>query len=657
MLVVQRTGWGKSLVYFLATRLLRDQGAGPTLLISPLLALMRNQIAAAERIGVRAASMNSENPEEWGEIKRRIRLGAVDVLLISPERLANEQFRQEVLLPVAPRIGLFVVDEAHCISDWGHDFRPDYRRIARVIQALPRPVPVLATTATASERVVADVVAQLRIPLRVLRGPLVRTSLRLQTMHMPSAATRLGWLAEQVPMIPGSGIIYALTVRDTKQVAEWLQSQAIDAHAYSGSTPSEERSALEERLLRNEVKALVATSALGMGFDKPDLGFVVHFQRPASVVHYYQQVGRAGRALAEAYGILLSGSEDAEIADYFIRTAFPPEAHVEAILTALEKAVAGLTLTEIEREVNLTRGQLEKALKILSTDTPAAVGKLGSRWVRNPVRYIVDRKKVAQLCRLRREEQHRMDLYVRSEQCLMEFLARELSDPHAAACGRCSVCVGKPLVPIGCSPQRVEAAERFLRRCVHPIEPRSRWPGDALASRGWSGQIPEHLRAAPGYALSHWGDAGYGPLVRRGKLIEERLPDELVERAREWVRTWRPEPAPTWITCVPSTRHPGLVRDFTLRLARALGLRFVDCIISLGSAEPQKNMQNSYQQAKNIANVFRVQRWPGISGPVLLVDDTVDSRWTFTVLAVQLRAAGSGKVFPLALASTAGRDA
>ncbi len=309
LLVVQRTGWGKSLVYFLTTRLLRERGAGPTLLVSPLLALMRNQIVAAGRLGVRAATINSSNREDWEVVAAQLRSDEVDLLLISPERLANDEFREQLLLPVANRIGFFVVDEAHCISDWGHDFRPDYQRITRVLQALPRNIPVLATTATANDRVVDDIGSQLGRGLQVSRGPLMRESLQLQNFRLPSQSSRMAWLAEQVPRLPGSGIIYTLTVRDAERVAGWLRSQDIAAYAYHADVEAAAREDLERRLLGNRLKALIATTALGMGFDKPDLGFVIHFQRPGSVVHYYQQVGRAGRAVPQAYGILLSGSE------------------------------------------------------------------------------------------------------------------------------------------------------------------------------------------------------------------------------------------------------------------------------------------------------------------------------------------------------------
>jgi ATP-dependent DNA helicase RecQ len=651
LLVVQRTGWGKSLVYFLATRLLRERGAGLTLLISPLLALMRNQILAAQRLGISAATINSANQDDWPAVRAAVQAGHVDLLLVSPERLANDEFRQRVLAPVAGHIGLLVVDEAHCISDWGHDFRPDYRRIVRIVQALPSTVPVLATTATANDRVVKDVAAQLGQTLQVMRGPLVRASLRLQNIHLSSPAARMAWLAHHLPSLPGSGIVYTLTVRDAQRVAEWLRTQGIDAGAYWGGLEGPAREALEERLLGNQIKALVATTALGMGFDKPDLGFVIHFQRPGSVVHYYQQVGRAGRALDHAYGIMLSGDEDEEISDYFIQTAFPPEAHVEEVLRALDEAQDGLTLTGLEAATNLSRSQLMKVLKLLAVETPAPVIKEGSRWYAGPVSYTPDRQKIERLIAIRHQEQARMRAYLHSRDCLMAFLCRELDDPRAEPCGRCAACAGRPVLSESYPPALAHQAALFLRRGDQEIEPRRQWPGNALAAEDWRGAIPPALQAEPGRALSRWGDGGWGDLVKRGKLHEGRFSDELVRAAVELLRQrWQPEPAPAWVTCVPSLTHPTLVAGFAERLARAVRLPFVPCVKKVRPTEPQKRMQNSYHQARNLAGAFSIEPWAGIGGAVLLVDDMVDSRWTFTVVAALLRAAGSGPVFPLALA-------
>ncbi|MDQ3327342.1 MAG: RecQ family ATP-dependent DNA helicase [Chloroflexota bacterium] len=652
LLVVQRTGWGKSVVYFLSTRLLRDEGAGPTLLISPLLSLMRNQIQMAERMGIRATTINSSNRGEWADVTAAITRDEVDVLLVSPERLANDAFREEVLLPATARLGLFVVDEAHCISDWGHDFRPDYLRITRVLQAVPRTVPVLTTTATANDRVVEDVVAQLGHGITVSRGSLMRESLQLQTIQLPGQAERMAWLAAHVPTMWGSGVIYALTIADAQRLAEWLQLRGIDAHAYWGGLDPEQRVDLEQRLLGNELKALVATTALGMGFDKPDLGFVIHYQRPGSVVHYYQQVGRAGRAVASAYGILLSGAEDAEITNYFIETAFPPEGHVDEVLAALHTAEDGLSAPQIERDINLSRSQIEKVLKLLAVRAPAPVAKEGARWYATAIPYAPDTEKVAHLTAIRRAEQARMQEYVEARECLMLFLARELDDANPAPCGRCAVCRGGPLISEAYPLSLVEQATQFLRRSDRPIQPRRQWSYNVFRGDGAGGGIPADLRAETGRSLCIWGDAGWGELVRTGKhggWFDEVLVAATVAMIRE---RWRPAPGPAWVTCVPSLTHPALVPDLAGRIAEALSLSFVPCILKVRDTEPQKEMQNSYQQAHNLAGAFTVAPEQVRPEPVLLVDDMVDSRWTFTVTAALLRAAGSGPVYPLALCET-----
>ena len=658
LLVVERTGWGKSMVYFLATRLLRDAGAGVSVLISPLLALMRNQLAAAERIGVRAATINSTNREEWDQVAAACRAEQVDILLVSPERLSNDQFREEVLAHIAPRAGLLVVDEAHCISDWGHDFRPDYRRIVRVLQALPANVPVLATTATANDRVVADVMRQMGDQIELVRGPLVRESLSLQNIAMPSPAARMAWLAERIPELPGSGIVYTLTQRDAELVAEWLRINGIQAEAYHAGIDSDEeggsrREELERRLLANDLKALVATVALGMGFDKPDLGFVIHYQRPSSVVHYYQQVGRAGRAVDHAYGILMCGEEDDRIAEYFIQSAFPPQAHVAGILAELDRVEGGLSVIQLEAKLNLRHGAIEKAIKFLSVESPSPVTKIGAKWnvTAAAATYRINAAYVEAITAIRRQEQAQMTAYMAHPGCLMEYLARALDDPHAGPCGKCAACRGAPLLSPEINLDLANRAAIFLRRSYQPLPPRKRWPaGGAFPIYGFNGLIGGELIAQEGRALSLWRDAGWGGMVAQGKYEAGRFSEQLVAACVAMIQAWGPTPAPQWVACIPSQKHPELVPDFAQRLAAALGLPFHACLRKVRDNPPQKEMQNSFRQAANLDGVFATDGPPVPPTPCLLVDDIVDSRWTFTVAAALLRRAGCAAVLPLALA-------
>lgn len=653
MLVVQRTGWGKSLVYFLTTRLLRDRGAGPTLLVSPLLALMRNQIEAAGKLGIRPVTINSTNRGDWDSVGQQVRDNAVDVILVSPERLSHEGFQRDVLTPLAARAGLFVVDEAHCISDWGHDFRPDYRRITALLQRLPANIPVCATTATANSRVVEDILHQLGPMLELSRGPLVRHSLRLQTVPLADSAAKLAWLARHLPRFEGSGIVYALTVRWSERIAEWLGKKGIVARAYHASLPPEERLEREELLQANRIKALVATTALGMGYDKADLGFVVHFGQPTSVVHYYQQVGRAGRAIDKAYGVMLSGGDDREIGDYFIEGAFPPEAQLSRVLEHLEASEQGMTLNELQAAVNITHDGLERLLKTLACESPAPVVKVESRWAVTAERYDMERRRqlVARLTERRRQEQQQMDAYGKHRGCLMEFLARALDDPTAAPCGLCAPCKNQHDALRDVPEELRLQALAFLGQAHVPIEPRKQWQAGAHGNPAWKGRIAAELQMETGRALCILNDPGLGELVLAGKYQTGTFDPKLVASLADMVRHWKPVPPPTWVTCVPSQSHPGLVPDLASNLAERLGLPFVAAVAKVGSNQPQKKMANSWQQAHNLTGVFRVTARPPMAGPVLLVDDIVDSRWTLTVVSALLREAGSGPVFPIALAA------
>jgi ATP-dependent DNA helicase RecQ len=648
-LVVQRTGWGKSLVYWIATRVRRDEGHGPTLIISPLLALMRNQIAMAARLGLRAATINSGNVDEWTAIHDGLAADAIDVLLISPERLANERFTTEILPSIQGSIGLFVVDEAHCISDWGHDFRPDYRRIERILKALDPRVPVLATTATANDRVVQDVADQLGQGATVLRGPLARHSLQLDAIVLENQAERLGWLAERIPLMPGSGIVYCLTVADTQRVATFLRSQGIDAHPYNADLSTDEREALEDALVANEMKALVATVALGMGFDKPDLGFVIHYQRPGSAIAYYQQVGRAGRAVEHAYGVVLSGREDDDIAEFFMDKAFPPTANMHEILRALE-AVPSMTIGRLEKSVNLGRGRITQALKLLELD--GAVARDGGRYVRTGEPWVQDEERIARVIAARRAELEQMQAYMRHEGCLMAFLIDLLDDPDPAPCGRCANCTGEGL-PRAVDDELVRAAVSFLRRDLRTIKPRLQWAPDAVD--GLSGRItPPNL---VGMALSVFGDAGWGRDVQRGKNVDGAFSRDLVDGSAKAIQDRRrPSPAPAWVTAVPSGARPGLVEGFARSLARRLDLPYAAVFTVSDAAEPQHSMQNSAQQLRNAHTKLAIDGSAVLDGPVLLVDDLVDSGWTLTVAGWLLRQEGSGEVLPFALAAANARD-
>jgi ATP-dependent DNA helicase RecQ len=641
VVVVKRTGWGKSAVYFVATRLLRDAGAGPTLLVSPLLSLMRDQIAKAEGIGIRAATINSTNLDQWREIEAELAAGQVDLLLISPERLNNPQFRSDVLPDLARRVGLLVIDEAHCISDWGHDFRPDYRRLVRVLDQLGPDISVLACTATANERVMADVAEQLGATPLLFRGSLDRESLRLSVLQIASQADRLAWLAEHLPRLAGSGIVYCLTVGDADRVAAWLQANGVDARAYSGRTDPEERPEIEDALRADQVKVVVATSALGMGFDKPDLAFVIHFQSPDSPVTYYQQIGRAGRALDWAEVVLLCGAEDRAIWEWFASTAFPPRDQVAAVLGALE--VGGPMSTGLLEEVaNLSRSRLELMLKVL--DVEGAVRRVTGGWERTQAAWAYDADRHQRVAAARKAEQAAMLGYASTDQCLMAYLRTQLDDPNPTGCSRCANCTGQRPSP-QVSPALAAEAGRFLAGQDLILSPRLQWPQGIAGLRG---RIPEQLRLQPGRALATLGGPGWGPLVRELLTSDGPVPDELLDAVVRVLGRWDWPERPTWVTFVPSRRHPKLVQDLAERIAEAGRLPLHQVLERTRNDPPQLEMANSAHQCRNVHGAFAITG-PVPQGGVLLVDDTADSKWTLTVVGALLRQASAGAVFPLAL--------
>ena len=645
LVLVQRTGWGKSAVYFVATHLLRTEGLGPTLLISPLLVLMRNQIDAAERLGLRTYTIHSDSENTVRELVSLIEADDVDLVVISPERLANPEFADDVMPLIGRRPGLTVVDEVHCISDWGHDFRPDYRRIGKLLSSFPEGLPILGCTATANDRVMEDAREQLGRWAVVQRGALAREGLALAVLDLPDQADRLTWLSTYLPSLTGSGIVYCLTTRDVEVVTEWLLNAGLDARPYHASLPPEAKHEAERMLLDASLKILVATTALGMGYDNPAIGFVVHYQSPGSVVHYYQQVGRAGRALSSSQGVMLRGSEDEEIISWFISSAFPSESQVSEVLDVLDAAEGSLSVTEITARVNLKYGQIENVLKQL--DVAGAVRRVGwQKYERTLSKWEYPSEHIAELTRIRTNELEEMRAYARDPGCRMAFLAHALDDRTLVECGICDNCTGQ-LLPTTLDPATVREAQEFLNAQFGLIVPRSR---DHRQK-----SIPKIERLSEGRFLCRWGDAGYGRLVQRGKQEDGRFDGQLVTALTQVMESWAPEPAPVVIAFVPSHRHPELVPELARRLANSLGLPLLDIVEKTRHSEPQKTMENSAHQGRNVEGAFAIkdsEALPVELGPVLLLDDIVDSRWTMTEVGRVLRRAGFPVVYPLALAST-----
>lgn len=659
-LVVQRTGWGKSAVYFVATALLRAAGAGPTVIVSPLLALMRNQISAADRAGIHARTVNSTNAEDWKQIYAAIGAGEVDVLLVSPERLNNPEFRDEVLPRLAAGAGLLVIDEAHCISDWGHDFRPDYRRIRTMLADLPAGIPVLATTATANERVTRDVAEQLSVTgertlenVLVLRGSLDRSSLHLGVVALPDQASRLAWLADHLAELEGSGIIYCLTVAATQDVADYLRDRGYAVAAYSGQTEQTERLAAEEDLLHNRVKALVATSALGMGFDKGDLGWVVNLGAPASPIAYYQQVGRAGRATEQATVVLLPGREDRDVWDYFGSLAFPPEPEVRETLRVLADHDRPLSTAVLETFVPLRRTRLEMMLKVLDVD--GAVRRVKGGWTATGQPWSYDAERYARVSATRRTEQQAMLDYLSTSECRMQYLRRALDDPDAEPCGRCDNCGGLKLSAATDGASLAAATDRLSRPGV-PVETRRMWP-TGMGSIGveLKGKIAKDEQAEPGRAIARLTDLGWGNQLRelfRPETPDGELPVPLRHGLVQVFDAWRFGTRPDGIVHLGSLSHPTLVSHIAHGLSRYAGIPVLTRFDIVGPAGTGEGAMNSAQRLRAVADRYVLEDASAVEGrTILLVDDRVNTGWTLTVAARALRRAGATAVYPFVLAA------
>lgn len=660
VLCVQRTGWGKSAVYFLATRLLRNQGAGPTLIVSPLLALMRNQLEAARTLGLTADTINSTNPEDWDRIVSRTVAGDTDLLLVSPERLNHPGFRRHILDRLPDHIGLVVIDEAHCISDWGHDFRPDYRRIRDLLAGLPDDTPVLATTATANQRVVDDIADQLGDPT-VIRGTLDRTSLTLDVRHLPDAAHRMAWIAAWLTDADCTGIIYTLTVADTERLAGYLTAQGHNVAAYTGQTDPAQRQQIETRFSAGQLDAVVATTALSMGYDKADVAFVIHYGLPSSPVAYYQAIGRAGRALDRAWVVALPGQQDERIWQHFADQSAPSASQMRTVLDTLAAQPQPVSLPRLEPHVNLRRSRLELILKIADVD--GAVERTEGGWQTTGRPWQPDPQRAARLRAAREHEADAMRTYAATSGCLTARLRAELDDldgdPDAPAnrCHRCARCTGTRIGPDQPPQPLIDAAVAALRGDRPTISPRRQWPA---GTPGRKGRLT-HPHAG-GRTLAIGSDHGWDEPLNLlidypGDPAAADTPPQIaaaftdiLDGLTRTLADWNWPQRPTWVAAIPSRSHPHLTVAIADRLAALGRLTRHDPFVRAADTPPQRTLANSAQQAAAADRAWQLPH-PDLlpSGPALLIDDLTHSGWTLAVAAELLGAAGTPLVLPLTL--------
>ncbi len=644
-LVVQRTGWGKSMVYFICTRLLREESKGVTLIVSPLLSLMDNQIASAEKAGLNSRILNSKvSADVKRDTLNAMKNGDIDIVFTTPETLFSEEVQNAVK---QSNIALLVIDEAHCISDWGHDFRLEYSRLNKVVSGMLPNVPVLATTATANDRVVADLREQLGGDVFVSRGALSRESLSIQVLNLESKAERYAWILENLNKLPGSGIIYCLTQDDCSSLTAFLTANGISALPYHNGVSQQDNDEAERLFFNNRIKVLVATVKLGMGYDKSDVSFIIHYQTPSNIVSYYQQIGRAGRNIDRAYTFLMYGSEDLKIQDFFIESAFPTKEESDAVMDCITSSETALSADKMALHVNLPERRISKALMFLENEE--YVYSENKRYYPTANRYTYNHIRYEAVTAVRRREQQQMQELLTTDKCYARFVVNCLDDNTAGDCGLCANCLGYEEFPSQVSAENIEKAEKYLESQILPILPRKRWPATAV-----SGQTKIHEQADTGLCLTRYGNSGFGKLVREGKYVTKRFSDRLVEKSAEVLGSFIAENGISAITYVPSLRS-GIVKDLAERLAARLGLPVVTLLEKSGSCQ-QKEMENSVYQCANAMESFNVVSSAAVPERVLLVDDMVDSRWTFTVCASKLLKQGASHVYPFALACSAKKE-
>jgi ATP-dependent DNA helicase RecQ len=452
---------------------------------------------------------------------------------------------------------------------------------------------------------------------------------------------RYAWVGDALDQFAGSGIVYALTVAETERLAGFLKSCGFEVAAYHGGLETAVRQQIEDALRHNALKAVVATSALGMGYDKPDLAFCIHVGSPASPVAYYQQVGRAGRALDDAVAVLLPAESDEQIWAYFATAGVPDEERVGKIIGALKQRPQ--TLLDLENATTIRRGRLEGLLKILAVEE--VVQREGPAWALTGKPWSYDAERWQALAQVRAREAGLMRAFAAGRGCLMRFLQEALDDPEPSDCGRCSVCTGRLPGP-GARPggERVEAARLFARGQDVIIEPRKLWP----AGGPRKGRI---VGCSEGRALAFADDPGWAEVLRPlfggpdGPAPRPVL-DGVVGVLGRWRRSWGTRPVA--VVPMPSALHPQLVRSVASHVATVGRLPMVEAL-HLAGPTPGDDLASGAKVAALLEALVLRPEVAVPAGPLLLVDARYRSGWSVTVAAALLREAGATAVLPLVL--------
>lgn len=635
VLFIEKTGFGKSLCFqFPATQL-----HGVTIVFSPLIALMRDQVRSMQEKGIRAAAINSnQEADENAAIIAKAQNNQLDILYIAPERMENAAW---ITAAREMKIAMVVIDEAHCISMWGQSFRPNYRRIVNLVRLLPRNFPVLATTATATPRVQEDIIEQVGADLIPIRGQLMRSNIRLFVVHVESEDEKFFWLAEYLPKLKKTGIVYTGTQADTDIFSNWLQFLKFNSAAYSGRLDAESRMRVETDFINNKYDCVVSTNALGMGIDKPDIRFIIHTQIPQSPIHYYQEIGRAGRDGQEAFAILLyNPNEDVELPRAFIDGSKPAVAKYEKVIAVTKKALLGRN--EIIKATNLKQTQVSVILadlidqKIMNEQ----IAGRSKKYFFNPDAPALDLSAFETLRNAQNHELEKMLEYTSISSCRMKYLCNYLGDDRQGACGVCDNDAHQHMRVLTTDAMKQQLQD--FRETFFPV----------LEVETQRSNIVN------GVAASYYGVSNVGAALRHSKYEGGGdFPDWLLRLTLKAYRKYYGDPKFDMILYVPPTESGDLVKNFAEKVSSVLKIPISHKLVKSSATEPQKVFQSSISKKDNVHGKFLYQNPEEIAGKsILLIDDIFDSGYTIKEIGLYLTSIGAASIAPLVIARTVGGD-
>ena len=644
ILLIHRTGFGKSLCYQFPA-ILFD---GITVVFSPLIALMRDQIQQLNSLGILAECVNSEQTEEENsEILRRAVQNEVKILYIAPERQENLQWLEAVK---EMNLSMVVIDEAHCISVWGHDFRPAFGRIINLVKSLPHDSPVLATTATATEKVAQDIIQQMEGNVMYIRGNLMRENLILNVVRVFSEDDKLAFLARYVPKFQGTGIIYTGTRVNTEVYSNFLNRRGIDAVNYNAGFDPETRRYIEEGLLNNRWKCVVATNALGMGIDKPDLRFIIHTQIPASPIHYYQEIGRAGRDGKKALIILLYNPEDRELPEHFIENSRPPIDNYQRVIDRLKERTMGIR--DLMRKTNLNRTKIEVIVGDLVNQSIVneVVSDRSKKYEYLGVAPQLDTTAFDEFREFKSRELDKIIEYAETDKCRMFYLCDYLEDRDVKVCHKCDNCRGKKWI-YEINAEWQEKVDDFKNNYFPEI--------DLVPKSQQDKPLPERKsKLVNGVAFSYYGFSNVGSTIHHCKYENGGdFPDFLLDGVLKVYHSYFKDEKFDLIIYAPPTQSGDLVKNFAEKVSTALEIPLSHGLIKRRDTEPQKVFQNTLLKKDNVKDAFEYKNHAEVKGKnVLLIDDICDSRATIKEIGKLMSKRGVNKIAPLVIAKTIAGD-